>query len=102
MCAGSSDFTEILNQLKNYVDYRHRRGHANFDLGEALIAHRAQCMQNLLDEEDRAWQRRIEVLDAIAQAHGISLEGEDSLRNVLQILSERERLRRSEEVARHR
>ncbi len=102
MCASASEFNDILRQMTDYVAYRHRRGDTAYDLGQAVLAHRAQCLHNLLDEEEDAWRHRVEVLDAIAQAHGISLEGEDTLREVVIIISDRERVRRSEEVARHR
>jgi len=85
----ADEFKTVLDQLNDHVGFRQRRGDASFDLARALIGHRAQCLLNLLDEEDRAWQHRVEILDRIAEAHGISLEGQDTLRDVLQVLSER-------------
>jgi len=102
MMQKADEFKNVLDQLNDHVGFRQRRGDETFDLSRALIGHRAQCLLNLLDEEDRAWQHRVEILDRIAEAHGISLEGQDTLRDVLQVLSERERGRRGTDVARHR
>jgi len=97
----ADEFNIVLDQLKDHVGFRQRRGDSTYDLARALIGHRAQCLLNLLDEEDDTWKRRVEVLDRIAEAHGISVDGQDSLHDVLKVLSERDRQRRSDEVARH-
>jgi hypothetical protein len=94
MCAEASELKEVRKDLERYVAFKHVIRNSSFDFAQALIEHREQCLLNLLDEEDVAWRRRVEILEAIARAEGISLEGTESLQDALDVIAERETERR--------
>lgn len=87
---------ELEHRLAKVVAQRRSSGAPGYSFGSALIGYRRQCIENLRDSEDRMWAEQVRVLDEIAQAKGVPLYWEPNLRNVLEELHQRERVRRAE------
>ncbi len=98
----TAEVAGVEKELSEYVAMRRRVGEVDFRFEDALIGHRRQAVENLLDSGESFWVERIRVLDQIAGHKGISLAGERGLKFVTDELAERERLLRAEEIARRR
>jgi hypothetical protein len=94
----ADDLRTLTDDLHAYVSLRHRLGQSEFRFEDALLGHRRQCLQALVDDGSDSWGQRARMLDTLANAHGVPLSGEPTLRGALEQLAERERQRRAAEV----
>ncbi|MGH7207471.1 MAG: hypothetical protein ACREI2_14825 [Nitrospiraceae bacterium] len=91
---------QIEDELADYAAFRTRIYGGHYDFRDALLAHRDQCLSNLLASEDSAWADRVRLIDAIADAKGIWLGDDARLADALDEIGRRDSKRDEDEAAR--
>jgi hypothetical protein len=87
---------DVRNQLVDHVRFMKRYRDPGWRMADEIVAHRRQCLANFLAAEEPHWLERVKVLDQIADAEGVPLVDEQSVRDVMSVVVDRERKRREE------